>query len=93
MYDVPGDDVDPVVEPEPQPHLHTSRILTYSYSVMQSDRISFCGDVVFNMAYRDETNFYTKFIKSKYFGIFIPRWLVKAVQDENCSHAFECITL
>ena len=29
-------------------------VLDGYYSVMQSDRNSFCGDVVFNMEFRDE---------------------------------------
>ena len=42
---------------------------TYRYSVMQSDRNSFCGDVVLdsvNMAPRDKDSISTKYMKSKH---------------------------
>ena len=44
------------------------------YSVMQSDRKSFCGDVVsdnFNKASRDDDNILDQIYTSKYFRIFI----------------------
>ena len=56
----------------PAKHCHV--YLVRLYSVMQSDRNSFCGDVVldsFYMAYRDEGRILCENMKSKSSGIYI----------------------
>ena len=56
------------------PELRRKNVYCSLYSVMQSDRNSFGGDVAlvsFNIAYRDKDNILDQIYKNKHFWTFI----------------------